>query len=156
MRGVGLAAAVFLLSAGGAQAEKPVDPTAILIPGADDWFLENSTPERRGSCHAYSLAPPVLIFLIRAADGTPVFGAVSQAFTVKEGQPVAATLSIDGGAPIALPARGIAPLILARIEDPALVARLRAARAVDWTFPSGRYHAEIAGWGLAFDALKTC
>jgi hypothetical protein len=65
-------------------------------------------------------------------------------------------LAINGGAPTPLTAGTAANLIMVLVKDPALLARLRAAKTLDWTIPTGHVHGEVAGLGVALDAAKAC
>jgi hypothetical protein len=72
------------------------------------------------------------------------------------GGDVPLTLAIDGGAPVTLTAGTVNNLILVLVKDLGLVDRLRAAKVLDWTIPSGHVRGNVAGLGAALDAVKKC
>jgi hypothetical protein len=47
-------------------------------------------------------------------------------------------------------------LILTVIKEPVLVARLRAAKTLDWTIPTGHVRSDVTGLGAALDAVRKC
>jgi hypothetical protein len=73
-----------------------------------------------------------------------------------EGGEAEVGLSIDGAAPVRLRASIALNLVITSVEDPALARRLRAARTLDWTFPFGRFRANVTGLGTALEALRAC
>jgi hypothetical protein len=73
-----------------------------------------------------------------------------------QGANVQVQLSLDGGAPIHLDGTTIINLLITKVDDEATVQRLRQTRTFDWTLPSGRFHADVGGLGVALDAVKTC
>ncbi|MBV9932558.1 MAG: hypothetical protein JO013_16655 [Alphaproteobacteria bacterium] len=50
----------------------------------------------------------------------------------------------------------VADVVVVTLSDDALVKRLRRARLVLWSLPSGRFRTGIAKFGAALDAVKRC
>jgi hypothetical protein len=65
-------------------------------------------------------------------------------------------LSIDGEQSHVLTASTLNNLIVAQISDPDDVGRLRAAKTLDWTIPTGHVRGKVAGLGVALDAMEVC
>jgi hypothetical protein len=129
------------------------------IPGGGAWRLAVTLPNiPRSVCQArvrgeqidnmLSMSPNGRIVALLAAHWDwPGWGNAA----------VPVQLSIDGDAPIRLQAD---PLddnqILIVLKETALLRRLRAARTLDWTLPTGHAHIDVTGLGVAQDAVWAC
>jgi hypothetical protein len=65
-------------------------------------------------------------------------------------------LRIDDFEAAMLPAGAFNNLVLALIKDETILNRLKTAKDLYWSLPSGTYHATVAGLGDALDWVHTC
>jgi hypothetical protein len=72
------------------------------------------------------------------------------------GSDVPLQLAVDGEPPLAMTAKTALNLITVLVKDPSLVQRLRDAKTLDWTIPTGHVRGDVAGLGVALDAMKAC
>lgn len=126
------------------------------IAGAGNWTMMRTLPGVAGrACSARITGDQIDTILLLNNDGQLLLiGGHSDWATF--GGDVPLQLSIDGTEPVALTANTIENLIMVLIKDPALVQRLRSARTLDWTIPTGHVRGEVAGLGVALDAVKAC
>ena len=66
------------------------------------------------------------------------------------------TLQIDDGAAYRIQVAPIVNVVFGVVSDPAMANALRKARRLTWTLPIGRFSADVAGLGVAFDAVRAC
>ena len=66
------------------------------------------------------------------------------------------TLQIDDGASYRIQVAPIVNVVFGVVSDPAMANALRKARRLTWTLPIGRFSANVAGLGVAFDAVRAC
>lgn len=146
---IAAAGALALAATPAAAEERP-------IPGAGAWqFVDRLPGMDAPACGARINGAAVDTILIVNNDGVPVLIAGRSDWTGLNGE-ARVTLSIDASAPQPLDAFMVNNLVLALAADDALRQRLRAARTLDWTFPFGRFHAEVTGLGVALDAVAAC
>jgi hypothetical protein len=126
------------------------------IPGAGQWTIAETLPGYAGrACQARMAGDQIdTILILNDANELVLIGGHSDWATW--GGDVPLQLAIDGTTPVTIKASTLNNLILALITEPALVQRLRAARTLDWTIPTGHVRAEITGLGLALDAVRKC
>ena len=72
------------------------------------------------------------------------------------GAEIAVCVAIDGAAPVALRGSAVATLVLLLVDDADVLARLRSARMLEWSFPFGRFRTNVTGLGAALDAIRSC
>jgi hypothetical protein len=126
------------------------------VPGAPDWLLFDHLPGVEGrACMVRTNGPETDTMLTFNNVGVPLLIA-GWADRYNEGGEAEVGLSIDGAAPVRLRASIALNLVITSVEDPALARRLRAARSLDWTFPFGRFRANVTGLGTALEALRAC
>ena len=134
------------------QHDVPTQP----IPGAPAWRMEASLPGvRTPACTARIAGDEIdtMVTLNNKGDLLIIGGHSNWA---SWGGDVPLALIVDGGPPVTLRASTVQNLILVRIEDPALVNRLRSAKVLDWKIPTGQFRGEVAGFGTALDAVSAC
>lgn len=147
--GTALVAAVLAVAPTALPAQQPV-------PGAANWLLFDQLPGVEGrACMVRTSGPEADTMLTLNNIGVPLLIA-GWADQHHEGGEVQASLSVDGTAPVQLQASVALNLVIMSVEDGALLQRLRTARTIDWTFPFGRFRANVAGFGTALDALRAC
>lgn len=126
------------------------------VPGATRWLLFDHLPGVEGrACMVRTNGPEADTMLAFNNVGVPLLIA-GWADLYHDGGEVEAGLSVDGAAPARLRASVALNLVITSVEDAALLQRLRGARTLDWTFPFGRYRANVEGFGIALDALRAC
>ena len=126
------------------------------VPGAPGWLLFDHLPGVEGrSCMARTNGPEADTMLIFNNVGVPLLIA-GWADRYNEGGEAEVRLSVDGAPPVSLQGGIALNLVLVSVEDAALLQRLREARTLDWTFPFGRFRANVAGLGTALDAVRAC
>lgn len=142
MRTAWVAAVVSLALAGEAVAQ-------------EGWtFSASNMPPPNQNCTALKTGPQVNTRLMRNGSDKMLLIAARGNWDFTD--PVAAELSIDGAEPVFVFGLTVGPLVMVLIEDKAMEARLRAARTLDWRFPWGDFHAEVAGLGEAYDKVEIC
>jgi len=140
---------------GTALAQTPEGQDNQPIAGAGSWMLQRRLPGMPGLvCTIRTEGPEANTTILLNNDRRPVLIIGRGDWSGHMGE-ARATLSIDGGRPIRLEAAMLQSIVLVLIE-PALLDRLRAAQTLDWTLPFGRFRANVAGLGTAFDALSGC
>ncbi|MGH7010213.1 MAG: hypothetical protein ACREEX_05190, partial [Caulobacteraceae bacterium] len=134
------------------QVDQPPPP----IAGAGRWRLLVTLPGTPGRACAARVAGDQIdtLMLLNNAGDLVLIGGHSNWATW--GGDVRLQLAIDGSPPINLTAATADNLILTLVKDPALLARLRRARTLDWTIPTGHVRGDVAGLGVALDAIKAC
>jgi hypothetical protein len=65
-------------------------------------------------------------------------------------------LAVDDAPPLAMTANTTLNLITVLVKDPGLLQRLRDAKTLDWTIPTGHVRGDVSGLGVALDAMKAC
>ena len=126
------------------------------VAGAEGWLLSDRLPgvERR-ACTARITGPEANTTLLINNAGTPVL-MIGRGDWNNGGGESSITVSLDGASPVALRGSVVANLVLVLIDDAALLARLRSARMLHWSFPFGRFRTNVAGFGTALDAVRLC
>ncbi|HEY3889465.1 MAG TPA: hypothetical protein VGL73_12885 [Caulobacteraceae bacterium] len=122
------------------------------IPGAGGWKL---THVAGSGCFARLQGEQVDTLLAINRDGKMVVGAGRPDWKLPNGQE-AVTLQIDGGEPYPMQASPVVNVIFGVVPDNAMTVALRKAQRLSWTLPSGRFDANVAGLGAAFDAIRAC
>ncbi|HEX5183693.1 MAG TPA: hypothetical protein VFW19_11155 [Allosphingosinicella sp.] len=139
-----------------AAAAAPPGDAPVPIPGAGGWGLVERLPGvPQPVCHARINGPEADTMLLLNRDRQPILAAGRADWHELLGE-ADVTLSIDGDPPIRLKMEMFNNLVMKLVDDKALLDRLRRARTLDWTFPFGRYRADVAGIGTALDALAAC
>ena len=144
-----LAAAAFALGLGAAG-----------LAHAADGYVDKAgwqvspTAASPGNCSARLPGPQVDIILMVNKSGKLVLTA-GHADWNRFDQNFASKLAVDGGSEATVTGDSIGPLFMALVSDD-LFQRLRGARAIDWTLPTGQYHIAVAGLGAAFDETIAC
>lgn len=67
-----------------------------------------------------------------------------------------ARLSIDGAKPQSIEVEAVFTLVLFKVTNPDLAARLRQAKSLQWELPWGKYTANVMGMDRALDVLAQC
>lgn len=126
------------------------------IPGAGKWQLATTLPGAPGrACSARAPGPEIdTIMLLNDSSELVLLGGHSDWATW--GGDVPLQLAVDGGAPTAMTAHTLINLITVLVQDPGLLKQLREAKTLDWTIPTGHVRGEVAGLGVALDAMKAC
>ena len=134
------------------QTDQPASP----IPGAGGWRLEVTLPGVAGRvCEARNAGEEVdTILILNDLGELLLIGGHGDWATW--GGDASLELSIDGGPPLAVKASTITNLIMTLVTDPDVVRRLRAARTLDWTLPTGHVRGDVTGLGVAMDTIKAC
>jgi hypothetical protein len=134
------------------QVEKPAQP----IAGAGRWTLMASMPGVSGpACSARVPGDQIDTIMLLNRDGQLVLvGGHPDWATWGETVPLA--LSVDGAAPVHLTADAVNNLIVILVKDPDLLQRLRTARSLTWTIPTGEVRGDVTGLGAALDAIAAC
>jgi len=125
------------------------------IVGAGDWKLMDRLPGAAGYCSARINGQNVDTILMPTNDNVFVLVAGRPDWAAWGGD-AEIGLSIDGAPPEQLKANSLQNLVLLKIDDSGRARRLRAANTLDWTLPSGHFHAEVKGLGAALDAIAAC
>jgi len=126
------------------------------VPGAAHWLLFDHLPGVEGrSCMVRTNGPEVDTMVTFNNDGVPLLIA-GWADRYNEGGEAEIGLSIDGAAPVRLQGGFTLNLVLVLVDDAPLLQRLRAARTLDWTFPFGRFRANVEGLDTALEAVRAC
>jgi hypothetical protein len=134
------------------QDDQPPEP----IRGAGAWRLMVTmpgVPER--ACAARIAGDQIDTVMLLNKDGDLVLIGGHNDWA-SWGDDAALRLSIDGGPPLAMPAKTLNNLIVTLVTDPDQLRRLRTARTLDWTLPTGHVRGKVAGLGAALDAMKAC
>ena len=150
-RPLGLLLLLSALAAGPADAQ-PRQP----LEGAGEWQLSDRLPgvdER--TCTARITGPDANITLVLNYVGAPVL-MVGRSDWDNAGAEIAVGVAIDGAAPVALRGSAVATLVLVLVDDADVLARLRSARMLEWSFPFGRFRTNVTGLGAALDAIRSC
>lgn len=135
-----------------AQDDRAAEP----IAGAGAWQLMVTmpgVPDR--ACAARIAGDQIDIIMLLNNDGDLVLVGGHNDWATWGGD-VALQLSIDGASPLTLTAETINNLIMTPVTDPDQLRRLRSAKTLDWTIPTGRVRGKVAGLGAALEAMKTC
>ena len=151
MRIVAATIALLLLGAPGlasAQQPGPEQP----IPNDGAWRLSRVAGS---GCFARLQGPQVDTLLAVNRDGKMVVGAGRSDWKLPNGQEDL-LLQIDGGSPYPIKASPIVNVVFGVVPDQAMTAALRKAQHLSWTMPAGRFNADVAGLGTAFDAILAC
>lgn len=131
-------------------------PTEKPVPGGGKWVLTETLAGLRGrACSARVTGDQIDTILLLNQRGDLVLMGGHGDWATWGGE-VPLELSIDGSEPTRLKASTVNNLILVSVTDPALLQRLRAARTLDWSIPTGRVRGDVTGLGVALDALKQC
>jgi hypothetical protein len=146
MRGV-FVLAVALLTAAPAFAQNGGAP--------EGWTLSASgmQPPNK-NCTAAKLGPEVNTRLMRNERNQMIL--ITARGNWNSNDPAAVTLSIDGVETEFVMGMRVGPLMMVVIDKPAMEARLKAARTLDWNTPWGDFHADVAGLGEAYDKVEIC
>ncbi|MGB8603191.1 MAG: hypothetical protein WCD42_13430 [Rhizomicrobium sp.] len=67
-----------------------------------------------------------------------------------------ARLSIDAAKPQDIEVEAVFTLVLFKVTDAVMAARLRQAKSLQWDLPWGKYTANVAGMDRALDVLAQC
>jgi hypothetical protein len=122
------------------------------IPNAGGWRLTALPPS---GCWARLQGAQVDTMVMVNRDQKMVVGAGRSDWSLPNGQR-GVTLQIDSGTPQALEASPVGNLFIVLIPDGGMALALRKAERLRWTVPQGRFSAEVAGLGVAFDAVRAC
>jgi hypothetical protein len=156
LRNVRLALDAVARCAGVPTLSEQVDQPPAAIPGGGAWRLLVTLPgltER--ICSARVAGPQIdTILLLNKTGDLVLMGGRQDWATWAAAVPI--DLSIDGADPVHLDGDTVSNLITVLIKDPELVRRLREARVLDWTLPTGHVRGDVAGLGAALDAMKAC
>ncbi len=131
--------------AGSQGAEQP-------IANAGGWRL-SSVP--RSGCFARLQGDQVDTLLAVNRDGKMVVGAGRPEWKLPSGEE-RVTLQVDNTAPVQLQGNPVGNIVLVLITDTAMTNDLRKAQRLAWTLPTGQVRANVAGLGVAFDAIRAC
>jgi hypothetical protein len=131
-----------------AQQPGPEQP----IPNDGGWRLSRVAGS---GCFARLQGPQVDTLLAVNKDGKMVVGAGRPDWKLPTGQEDL-LLQIDGGSPYPIKASPIVNIIFGVVPDDAMTSALRKAQQLSWTMPAGRFTANVAGLGTAFDAIRAC
>jgi hypothetical protein len=151
IRHVACAAALLLAAAAPALADEPVE-------GASNWMLIDSVT---ADCWAEtgngnSFAPGDTIHVKLMFDDRDHVILMGARPDWRKLGVIAFGLSIDGGDPELLRGHGANSLVVAVIDDPELLQRLRQASRLEWQLPWGMFSAKVLGLGIALDAVDDC
>ena len=126
------------------------------IPGGGAWKLDQNLPGlQKKACSARDTGSEIdTILMLNDKDELLLIGGHPDWATW--GGDVPLQLAIDGAAPVSFQASTVENLILVRVTDPAVIQRLRQAKALEWRIPTGRVHGDVAGLGAALDAVARC
>jgi hypothetical protein len=138
-----------------ALAQRPNQPP-VAIAGAGSWTLLVTMAGVPGrACSARNPGAEIDTILTLNNDGDLILIGGHRDWATWGGD-APLQLSIDGETPIKMQAQTINNLILTLVKDPGVIARLRRAKTLDWTIPTGHVRGEVTGLGLAIDAMKAC
>jgi hypothetical protein len=132
-----------------------VAPEGTPVPGAPIWVLQPQLPGTEKSCRVRAEGPEANTTLVINGVGQPVL-IVGRGDWRSPGGEAKVSLSIDGGRPAKVKASMVHSLVLVLVSDAGLLKRLRSARTIDWTFPFGHFRTDVAGFGIALDAVSAC
>jgi hypothetical protein len=130
-----------------AEAPKP-------IPTAPGWGLIESIGGT-AQCSVRRNSPQVNTSLVLTKEGKLLLIA-GRPDWAKWGDQIAATLKIDGDAPIPVAAAGVQNLVLLPLTDVGVTKKVEGARTLGWHLPWGDFTAEVEGLGTAEVALREC
>jgi len=137
---VAAAAAVFLAaSAGQASA-------------ANAWQF---VPMNTGGCMARLEGRPANISVSKGSDGRVLVALSRGDWNITQARPPV-TLAFDGQSPVQFVGVGQGPAVMVILTDADQIARLRAAKSLDWTLPQGQYRIGVEGLSRALDGTATC
>jgi hypothetical protein len=154
LKGAAVALDAASICAGQPTLAKRVEPKTTPIVDGGRWLLSEGIAGGAG-CSAKVRGDQIDTIILVNNDGELVLlGGHSDWSTW--GGPVPLALAIDDAPPVHLTATTALNLIAIRVQDAGLLARLRAARALDWTIPTGHVRGEVTGLGAAMDAVKAC
>lgn len=126
------------------------------IPGAGDWLFVSRVPSRAVRiCSARLLRQGVLLTLMTGEDRVPFLTLTSPGWSFPS-QPADIQAAFGSAPATAVPAQLLHNVVYLRLDDAALLGRLRSAREVHWTLPSGRFTTEVGGLDVALEAVRTC
>ena len=128
------------------------------IPGGGAWRLTVTLPNvPRRVCTARVKGEQIDNTLAMSPNGGVSLSAAHWEWPNWGRAMVPVQLSIDGDAPVSLEADPVDNQIVIFLKDKLpLLRRLRAARTLDWTLPTGRAHVDITGLSVARDAVWAC
>ena len=142
--------------AGQQTLSEQIDQPASPIQGAGGWRLAVTLPGVAGRvCEVRNAGDEVDTILILNDRGELLLIGGHRDWATWGGD-APLKLSIDGGPPLAMKASTVTNLIMTLVTDPDLVRRLRAARTLDWTLPTGHVRGDVTGLGAAMDAMAAC
>lgn len=121
---------------------------------SDGWEFRRDTPDAL-SCRAVKRGATVNIQLVRNRDNQLVLVAGHPDWS-NGTDPFPVRLTIDGGAPVTLSGLPLGRVVFMRIENDAVLQRLKGARTLDLSMGGRQFRADIAGLGAAFDAIAIC
>ncbi len=134
------------------QDDRPAEP----IAGAGAWRLMVTMPGvAQRACAARVAGDQIDTIMLLNNDGDLILIGGHNDWATWGGD-VALKLSIDGSAPVDMMANTVNNLMMTRITDPDQLRRLRTARTLDWTIPTGHVRGKVAGLGRALDAMRAC
>ena len=151
MRIAALAAGLALLGTPAlvlAQQPPPEQP----IPNDGGWRLSRVAGS---GCFARLPGPQIDTLLAANKDGKMVVGAGRGDWNLPN-TPEDVTLQIDGGAVYPIKASPVGNVVFGVVPDQAMESLLRKAQQLTWTMPAGRFTANVAGLGTAYDVIKAC
>jgi hypothetical protein len=151
MRIAALIASLALLAAPAlaiAQQPGPEQP----IPNDGGWRLSHVAGS---GCFARLPGAQVDTLLAVNKDGKMVVGAGRPDWRLPNGQEDV-TLQIDGGGVYPIKASPVGNVVFGVVPDQAMESLLRKAQQLTWTMPAGRFTANVAGLGTAYDVIKAC
>ncbi len=126
------------------------------IAAAPGWVLTDRVPGAPPGCAAElpSAAGDVLVMGARGDHGL-LLGVMVKGMNAPR---VRGTiqLAVDGSAPMSVSGMGHGSMMTTPLDDPALAARVRGARVLDWTLPDRAVHLETPGIAVAWDAVTAC
>ena len=138
-------------------AERMPDPPGQPIPGAGAWRLWVTLPNiPRRVCNAFAEGDHINLLLAMTPNGDASILARHWDWADWGRASIPVQISIDGAPPVSLRADPIRQQILIWLKDKALLQRLRAAKTLDWTLPTGPAHINVTGLGAAQDAVWAC
>ena len=142
--------------AGEPTLSEQVDAPPAPIPGAPGWTLALTLPGVAGpACMARIAGDQIDTMMVLNRDGDLLLiGGHSDWATW--GGDVQLQLAVDDAPPVKLTATTLNNLILTLVKDPQLLQRLRQARTLEWTIPTGDVRGQVAGLGVALDAVTRC
>ncbi|HEY3889327.1 MAG TPA: hypothetical protein VGL73_12185 [Caulobacteraceae bacterium] len=122
------------------------------IPNDGDWRLSRVAGS---GCYARLPGPQVDTLLAVNKDGKMVVGAGRSDWKLPNVLEDV-TLQVDGGNVYPIKASPVVNVIFGVVPDTVMEDVLRKARQLTWTTPSGRFIADVAGLGIAYDVIRAC